>query len=74
MFLTARLWEGSGWTVGELERCAFASPPSVYQEKGFIVHHRVLKGMKKTDRQGLHSLGGRGGSSEWCVDKGIVFF
>lgn len=58
MFLTARLWEGSGWTVGESERCAFASPPSVYQEKGFMVHHRVLKGLKKTDRPGLRLTGG----------------
>lgn len=41
MFLTARLWEGLGWTGGELERCVFASPPPPYQEKGFIVHHRV---------------------------------
>lgn len=57
MFLTARLWEGSGWTVAELERCAFASSPSLYQEKGFIVHHRVLKGLKKTDRRSTFAGG-----------------
>ncbi len=45
----SRALGGIGLDRGELERCVFASPPPPppYQEEGFIVHHRVYKGIEK---------------------------